>query len=142
MTVSTRLSSLGSRLVLAVSVAASACTLPTVDSMDDLEATSCASWLVGVAPNDPTILPVQLTVREGGGGTLGTCFYRDRVRPQDAQAITWESMDPSIATVNPTRGPETYVTGQHFGVTHVKAVITGIDTFALIVVCDSTWTCP
>lgn len=130
-------------LALVVCLVASACESPTEDRLDDLEATSCASVFGGVGPNEVRIIPLGTTIAVGNEGTrLTVCFYRDKVRPQDAQATTWETHDPSIATASPTRGPETYVKGHRFGVTRVTATVAGIEGHDTVVVCDTNWSCP
>lgn len=129
-------------LMLSALLAASACTGQDGGVLDDIEATSCASFFGGVAPGAPEIVEPGVTVWVGAGpGRLTACFYRDKERAEEARAITWESLDPTIATVSPSTGPETLVTGLRLGVTRVRAVITGVEAFAGVVVCEAN-TCP
>src|SRR6266849_5497638 len=66
----------------------------------DDNATSCApSFGFGVDPNLATVIPTFVTVSVGQSAQIDACFYRDRQRPGDRQAITWTTLDTSIATV-------------------------------------------
>jgi hypothetical protein len=105
--------------------------------LSDVEATSCGSFYYVPAPSSPTVIPARVQVTAGGGGNpLRACFYRDKEREAEAQAIAWTSLDPSIATVSPATGPETLVRGVRFGMTTVRAVITGVPVDATVVVCE------
>src|SRR6266849_396818 len=80
----------------------------------DDNATSCApSFGFGVDPNLATVIPTfvtvsvgLVTVSVGQSAQIDACFYRDRQRPGDRQAITWTTLDTSIATVSPATGPQ------------------------------------
>jgi hypothetical protein len=87
-----------------------------VTRKEDCDVTSCAScpgynaWYEALPvppPDKPKILQDYTTVVVGGGGGLGVCFFRDEERAAEAQAITWTSLDPAIATVSPNTGPKT-----------------------------------
>lgn len=109
--------------------------------LEDCAVTSCSACtpftpLPIPAPDKPQINEHAATLAIGGAARLTVCFYRDKERTAEAQAITWTSLDPAIATVSPTTGPTTLVTGVGFGRTAVRAVITGIPVDARITVCQ------
>jgi hypothetical protein len=113
---------------------------------DDHEANSCSD-LFGFypAPGGASIHPSSALVYLDGitqTARLGACFYRDLARPADRAAVTWISLDPSIATVDPARGPTTVVKGHRAGRTVVVAVITGLRREAAVTVCNTVRDCP
>lgn len=71
--------------------------------------------------------------------TLTACFLGG---PADRAAVTWSSLDPSIATVEPATGPETTVTGHRFGRTRVIAVMRGLRREVSAIVCNRPGDCP
>ncbi len=121
-------------------LASSRCQAP----FDLREHTSCGSFLGGVpAEGSPEVIPDGVTVFSGGQkGVLVACFYGDEVRDAERQAIRWSSDDPTLATVDPATGPRTVVSGHGFGVTRVRAVITGVPVPVVVVVCDESGACP
>lgn len=74
--------------------------------------------------------------------TLRACFHGDLAQPGERAAVAWASLDPSIASVEPTTGPETTVTGLRFGRTRVVAVITGLRREVPVTVCNTPRDCP
>ncbi|MCL4819800.1 MAG: hypothetical protein KJ067_11685 [Vicinamibacteria bacterium] len=106
--------------------------------------TSCGELLYGGVPAEgsPRVNPSFVTVFTGFGRSLEACFYGDEVRDAERQAIRWSSDDPTLATVDPATGPRTVVSGHGFGVTHVRAVITGVSVPVVVVVCDESGACP
>lgn len=126
-------------------VGASGC--PTGLSDDDRESNSCFDGFLGSPPDprNPYAFPHSVLIFLDVGDrsdTLEACFYRDLARPEERAAVTWLSLDPSIATVEPARGPTTVVTGHRFGRTTVVAVITGIRDEVPVSVCNRLGDCP
>lgn len=135
--------SVGLRAALGLTLASvSGCFGPS----DDHETNSCSD-LFGFypAPGGAYIHPnsalIWLDV-EDRSRSLQACFYRDLARPADRAAVTWMSLDPSIATVDPARGPTTVVKGHRAGRTVVVAVITGLRREAAVTVCNTVRDCP
>jgi hypothetical protein len=124
-------------LLLAAARAGSCAAKPSVS---DSKATSCGSSNlagVGVDPRLAVINEGGVTISVGRSEKLSACFYRDLERPAERQAITWSSLDASIASVAPSTGPETTVTGLRFGKTRIRALITGVQAEAFAVVCEA-----
>ncbi len=114
-----------------------------VTRKEDCEVTSCAScpgygaWYGALPvppPDKPKILQDYTTLFVGDSDELTACFFRDEERPAEAQAITWTSENPAVATVSPTTGPRTFVRGVAFGVTRVRAMVAGFPAEATVVV--------
>jgi Big-like domain-containing protein len=129
-------------LLLSVFIAcAHAGSCGTSPSVPDHEATSCGSAnLAGGLQVDPRLAVINeggVTVSVGGSEKRSACFYRDLRRPSDRQAITWSSLDPSVASVSPSTGPETTVAGVSFGKTKIRALITGMSVEVFAVVCEA-----
>jgi Bacterial Ig-like domain (group 2) len=120
---------------------AHAATCATNPSVPDNKATSCGSAnLAGGVAVDPRLAVINeggVTVSVGRSEKRTACFYRDLERPADRRAITWSSLDPSIASVSPSSGPETTVTGVAFGKTKIRALITGVPVETFAVVCEA-----
>jgi hypothetical protein len=55
---------------------------------------------------------------------LQACFQGDQQR-KNANAVTWTSLDPTIAEVSSAVGLDTYVTGKRVGSTVIRATIKG-----------------
>lgn len=113
----------------------------------DLEGSSCFTGVFRRPPDPgrPYIYPeFALIYLDGITATykLSACFYRDLSQPAERAAVTWASLDPTIATVDPARGPETVVKGHRLGRTRVVAVITGIRCEVSVTVCNSPADCP
>jgi hypothetical protein len=127
-------------LVAGGTLANSRCEAP----FDLRDHTSCGELLYGGVPAEgsPRVNPSFVTVFTGFGRSLEACFYGDEVRDAERQAIRWSSDDPTLATVDPATGPRTVVSGHGFGVTHVRAVITGVSVPVVVVVCDESGACP
>lgn len=118
-----------------------------VGPSDDHLTNSCFEPVLGKYPNPdrPYIYPNRALIWLDGitqTARLDACFYRDLARPKEQAAVTWMSLDPSIATVEPARGPTTVVKGHRAGRTVVVAVITGIRDEAPVTVCNTLWDCP
>lgn len=113
----------------------------------DSEGSSCVGGVLARPPDPgrPYIYPeFALIYLDGITATykLSACFYRDLSQPAERAAVTWASLDPTIATVDPARGPETVVKGHRLGRTRVVAVITGIRREVPVTVCNSPGDCP
>lgn len=129
---------LGPLICVLLAGAQAAC--PTTPSIPDNKATSCGSAnLAGGVAVDPRLAVINeggVTLSVGRSEKRAACFYRDLQHPSERQAITWSSLDPSIASVSPSMGPETTVTGVSFGKTKIRALITGVPVEVFAVVCE------
>jgi hypothetical protein len=140
-------------LALLVAVAGSAGTacLTSPSKKSDGELTSCGgSGVVGQGGSSGGVAPDFRSITGVGGGVtlsvgrtaqLTTCFYRDLDRPQERAAIVWSVSDPTLASVSPSTGPSTTVTGLAYGKTRIRALITGVTVENFVVICDATG-CP
>jgi len=105
--------------------------------------TSCGSYWSTPPEGQPTVLPPLVTVQVGSiSKELAACFYGDEARHEERAAIRWTIDDPAIASLSPTGGPRTEVTGLRFGSTTARALITGVSVPADIVVCELERGCP
>lgn len=89
---------------------------------------------VPVPVADVVIAPANITVGQGAALTVAATPRVAEGRPVTGRPITWSSSQPSIATVSPTTGPSTTVTGVSPGITEIRATVEGVVGAATVVV--------